>query len=123
MTETQEMKHTPELYPPKASILSALNRMRRIMSGELPRFTPGRKSPKQCLICGGWIGRCKNERRARTPEVTYEEFVASQAVRLIRDVVKDFQPPRTLEDLEALDRHARHALGLPERPTQRLSKL
>jgi len=45
---TQEMKHTPELYPPKENILSALNRMQRIMSGELPRFAPGRKSPKQC---------------------------------------------------------------------------
>lgn len=62
---TQEMKHTPELYPPKESILSAPNRMQRIMSGELPRPTPGRKSPKQCLICGGWIGRCKNKPLSR----------------------------------------------------------
>lgn len=63
--DTYAMKHTPELYPPKESILSAVTRMHRIMSGELPQPTPRPTSPKQCLICGGWIGRCKNEPLSR----------------------------------------------------------
>jgi len=64
MIEAQEMKHTPERYPDKAMILSAVDRMHRAMSGEAPPPAPrAARQMRKCLVCGEWIGRCKNEKR------------------------------------------------------------
>jgi hypothetical protein len=47
-----------------------------------------------------------------TPGDTYQAYMAAQAVRLIRDGMADFKPPRTVKELEILDGIARRNLGL-----------